>query len=113
MKAWLKGGLIGAGVSLIYSLISITMILFALKSSQPSPFFFILTLLFLIFFVIGLIINRGGSFNRGTLFEGPQWTLNQSILVSSLIISSIILLILGFFIGAIIGLRIGKIKSKK
>tara|TARA_Y100000310_G_scaffold337781_1_gene425769 strand:+ start:2376 stop:2639 length:264 start_codon:yes stop_codon:yes gene_type:complete len=87
MKAWLKGGLIAGGIDIIF-------VILALITSSPKEAD--LMVLHYVQFPLTFISN----------LLGYGWIQSLSILI-------IVGLALWFAIGAIIGLIIGKVKSKK
>ena len=101
MKAWLKGGLIGAGLFIAYLLITLT-----LPTREGE-------VLYGIFFMISIIISI--PILPLSIIGLPLTLLSFKLGVPWLsVVSGYIIFIVGYFIwGAIIGLIIQKVKQRK
>ncbi len=95
MKSWVKGGLIGAGIGLVLSVI--LFLIMRVSYVLATPFYFLTLPVRFLDYVIPMII--------APFFSG-------AIGISRALIIMIELPFEGLIIGIIIGLIVGKIKSK-
>lgn len=97
MKAWLKGGLWGVGISVLMQVLQFLLVIMTWRADAniTSVMLLILTVLELPYSLISLLVSQMG-------YAQTTWWL-----------IAFVVLLLFFVIGALIGWIIGKIKGKR